>query len=95
MRKSKLSDEQIVGIVRESHEHGVEATAKKHKVSQHSIYIWRRKFGTMDAPQVSELKRILQENARLKKLMAVRGQSGRPRSTVAQTYTQDQAQRSH
>lgn len=72
MRKSKLSDEQIVGIVRESHENGVEATAKKHKVSQHSIYIWRRKFGTMDAPQVSELKRILQENARLKKLVAER-----------------------
>lgn len=72
MRKSKFSDEQIVGIVRESHEHGVEPTAKKHKVSQHSIYIWRRKFGTMDAPQVSELKRILQENARLKKLVAER-----------------------
>jgi hypothetical protein len=39
MRKSLYSDEQIVGIVHELNEHGVAATAKKYKVSQHSIYI--------------------------------------------------------
>ena len=72
MRKGQYSDEQIVGIVRESHAHGVAAIAKKYKVSQHSIYIWRKKFGSMDAPQVSEFKRIMQENARLKKLVAER-----------------------
>ncbi len=70
MRKSRFSDEQIVAIVRESHAHGVAATAKKHKVSEHTIYIWRRKFGEMDPNQVAELKRITQENARLKKLLA-------------------------
>jgi putative transposase len=72
MRKSQFSDEQIVGIVRESHAHGVAATSKKYKVSQHTIYIWRKKFGTMEPSQVTELKRILQENARLKKLVAER-----------------------
>jgi len=50
----------------------VATTAKKYKVSQHTLYIWRRKFGTMDAPQVGELKRMQQENARLKKLVAER-----------------------
>ncbi|MBI2795044.1 MAG: transposase [Ignavibacteria bacterium] len=69
MRKSLYSDEQIVAMVRESHEHGVPATSTKHKVSQHSICLWRRTFGTIDAPYVSELKRIMQENARLKKLV--------------------------
>ena len=72
MRKSQFTDAQIVAIVRESHTIGVAAASKKHNVSQHSIYIWRRKFGTMDAPQVSELKRMMQENARLKKLVAER-----------------------
>lgn len=72
MKKSQFSDEQIVGIVRESRAHGVAAISKKYKVSQHTIYIWRRKYGSMDAPQVSELKRIMQENARLKKLVAER-----------------------
>jgi putative transposase len=54
MKKSRFSDEQIVAIVRESYAHDVATTAKKYKVSQHTLYIWRRKFGTMDAPQVGE-----------------------------------------
>jgi len=72
MRKSRYSDEQIVAIVRESHAQGVLAASKKYKVSSHTIYIWRRKFGTMEPTQVSELKRIVQENARLKKLVVER-----------------------
>lgn len=72
MRKSRYSDEQIVAIVRESHAQGVATASKKYKVSQHTIYIWRKKFGSMDPTQVSELKRIVQENARLKKLVAER-----------------------
>lgn len=72
MRKSQYSDEQVVAIVRESHAHGVDATSKKHNVSPHTIYIWRRKYGSMDTSQVSELKRMMQENARLKKLVAER-----------------------
>ncbi|GMU26455.1 MAG: transposase [Flavobacteriales bacterium] len=72
MRKSHYSEEQIVSIVRESHAHGVAATSKKYKVSSHTIYIWRKKYGSMEPSQVSELKRITQENARLKKLVAER-----------------------
>ena len=72
MRKSQYSDEQIVKIVRESHAQGVAETAKKYKVSENAICIWRRKFGGMEPNQVSELKRIMQENARLKKIVAER-----------------------
>ncbi|MCU0331310.1 MAG: transposase [Candidatus Kapabacteria bacterium] len=72
LRKSQCSDEQIVGVVCESHAQGVEATAKKYKVSSHTIYRWRRKDGDMGPSQVSALKRIMQENARLKKLVAER-----------------------
>jgi putative transposase len=43
MRKSHFSDEQIVKIVRESHAEGASETAKKYKVSENSIYIWRKK----------------------------------------------------
>jgi len=39
---------------------------------ENAIYIWRRKFGGMEPNQVSELKRIMQENARLKKIVAER-----------------------
>jgi len=72
MRKSQFGDELIVRIVRESHAHGVVTTSKKYKVSSHTIYLWRKKYGDMGPSQVSELKRIMQENARLKKLVAER-----------------------
>lgn len=64
--KARFSDEQIVKIVRESQAHGVPATAGKYQVSEQTIYIWKRKFGTMDVSQVAELKKTQTENARLK-----------------------------
>ena len=72
MKKVRFSDEKIVEIVRESRAHGVPETAKKFQVSEQSIYTWRRRFGTMETSQVSELKKSQQENARLKKLLAER-----------------------
>ncbi len=47
-------------------------TARQHKVSEQTLYTWRKRFTGMDKPQVAELKRLQQENARLKKLVAER-----------------------
>jgi len=72
MKKARFTEEQIVMIVRESRAHGVPDTARKHGVSEQTIYTWRKRFGDMDKNQVSELKRLQQENARLKKIVAER-----------------------
>ncbi len=72
MKKVRYTDEQIVEIVRDSQAHGVPQTAKKYQVSEQSIYIWKPKFGTRDASQAMELKKVQSENARLKKLLAER-----------------------
>lgn len=40
--KKRFNDEQKVRIVAESRAHGVPVTAKKHAVSKHSVYLWRR-----------------------------------------------------
>lgn len=72
MKKARFTEEQIVLIVRESRAHGVPEIARKHGVSEQTIYTWRKRFGDMDKSQVSELKRLQQENARLKKLVAER-----------------------
>jgi len=72
MKKSRFSDEQIVTIVRESEVHGVPATARKYKVSEQTIYQWRKRYGGLETSQLAELKRLQQENNRLKKLVAER-----------------------
>lgn len=72
MKKSKFSDVKMVEVVRESRAHGVATTARKHQISEQTLYIWRRKYGGMEATQVADLKRLTQENARLKKLLAER-----------------------
>ena len=74
MRKSKFSDEQIVAIVRESEREGVtvEQCAKKHGITQTTLFRWRKRFGGLEPNQAAELRQLQAENARLKKLLVQR-----------------------
>ena len=72
MKKARFTDEQMVRILRESDATSVAAAAKKHGVSEPTIYAWRQRFGTLEAMDVRKLKAVEQENARLKKLLAER-----------------------
>jgi putative transposase len=72
MKKSRYSDEQIVRILREADKDPVPEVAKRHGVSEQSIYAWRKRFTGMAVDEVKELKNLAQENARLKKLLTER-----------------------
>jgi putative transposase len=39
-------------------------------VSKHTIYAWKQKYGGMEVAEAQELRRLREENARLKKLVA-------------------------
>jgi putative transposase len=72
MRKSMCSDEQVVAVLRETDRDPVATVAKRHGVSEQTIYTWRKRFGTFQADDVRRLKQLEVENARLKKLLAER-----------------------
>ena len=72
MRKSRVTEAQMVTILREADKRPVAEVAKKHGISEQTIYTWRKRYGVMDADEVKRLRQMEQENARLKKLLAER-----------------------
>jgi len=72
MKKTRYSDEQIVRILREADKDSVAEVGKRHGVSEATIYVWRKKFGSMETDEVKRLKALEAENARLRKLLVDR-----------------------
>jgi putative transposase len=72
MRQSRCSDEQMVGIIRAADRDAVSEVAKRHGISEQTIYTWRKRFGELRSEDVRRLRQLEAEKARLKKLVAER-----------------------
>jgi putative transposase len=71
MKRSRFSEEQIIGILKE-HQAGLSPTelCRKHGISDATFYTWRKKYGGMEVSDARRLKALEEENAKLKKLLA-------------------------
>jgi len=72
MRKARFTEEQMVAIMCEADREPVAVVAKRHGISEQTIYVWRKRFGGLQSNDVRRLKQLEAENARLKKLVAER-----------------------
>ena len=71
MRKSRLTDDQTIGMLREVASGAkVQAACWRHGITEQTYYRWRQKFGDLQVPEARRLKVLEEENRRLKRLVA-------------------------
>jgi len=71
MKRSRFSEEQIIGILREQEAGAATAdVCRKHGISSATFYKWKAKFGGLEVSDARRLRQLEEENARLKKLLA-------------------------
>lgn len=71
MKRSRFSEEQIIGILKEQ-EAGLPTAdvCRRHGVSSATFYKWKAKFGGLEVSDAKRLRQLEDENAKLKKLLA-------------------------
>lgn len=71
MKRKKFSEEQIIKVLKraEAGEHPKEL-CRELGIHQQTFYNWKSKYSGMEVDQLKELKRLQEENNKLKKLVA-------------------------
>ena len=71
MKRSRFTEEQIIGILREQEAGAATAdVCRRHGVSSATFYKWKAKYGGLEVSDARKLKALEDENAKLKKLLA-------------------------
>ncbi len=71
MKRSRFTEEQIIGMLKEK-EAGLSTAevCRKHGVSQATFYKYKARFGGLEVSDARRLRALEDENAKLKKLLA-------------------------
>ena len=71
MKRARFTEEQIIAVLKE-HEAGAKTAdlARKHGISEATLYNWKTKYGGMEMSDAKRLRSLEEENRKLKKLLA-------------------------
>ena len=71
MKKRRFTEEQIIGILKQS-EAGMKVVevCRQNGISDATFYKWREKYGGMTVSEARRLHQLEEENSRLKRLVA-------------------------
>ena len=71
MKRSRFTEEQIIGILREQEAGAATAdVCRKHGISSATFYKWKAKYGGLEVSDAKRLKTLEDENGRLKRMVA-------------------------
>ena len=70
MKRSRFSEEQIIGILKEAEAEPAKTVCARHNVSQGTCYQWKNKYGGMGVSELRRLRLLEEENRKLKELVA-------------------------
>ena len=71
MKRTRFTEEQIIGLLKEA-EAGAKTAdlARRHGVSEATIYNWKAKYGGLEVSEAKRLRSLEEENGKLKRLLA-------------------------
>ncbi len=71
MKRQRFSVDQIVAVLKQA-ELGLPVAdlIRQVGISEQTFYRWKKQYAGLESDQVRELKQVVEENARLKKLVA-------------------------
>jgi putative transposase len=71
MRGTRHSEEQIIGILKQS-DNGVKTAeiCRQHGIAEQTLYRWKAKYGGLEASDTKKLKLLEDENRKLKHVVA-------------------------
>ena len=71
MKANRFTEEQIIGILQQA-EAGAKATdlCRQHGMGEATFYKWKAKYGGLQVSDAQRLKRLEEENAKLKRVVA-------------------------